>query len=440
MSVSTWRRRPVKRQLGLHAGCRPDRDPDGLGGRLDRHHGAAGRRASASPSPLTTSLPSARRPTHAASACVRSLGPAAPPDQGEVAPLGRRHGVGRDERDLERAVAAGRGRQLAPLDQGHRVLLDQLGQGQIDHLVQRAGPVDVGVDEQPDRAALPAAVLAHQGEGGAGHRARHAERGGEALGEDRLARAEVAHQQNDVAGPAQCRHPARQHPWSPRATRSSTSPARSRSIRRHEALGPDEVGPHLGHGLAARPQHVGRVIRRDDVGPTPLEDLSAQLPDALGRLEQQLGGEVAQRDDHPRVDELDLLGQVRPARLDLLGRRVAVLGRPALDDVGDVALGPGQADLLPHEAVEQLARAADEGLAGQILLAARALAHEEQIGRRRAHPEHHLGPALGQRAERARRRGDAQPLEGVDVRHRARRAGSAQCAACAARRRTRPRS
>ena len=120
---------------------------------------------------------------------------------------------------------------------------------------------------------------------------------------------------------------------------------------------------------------------------------------------------------------VDLLGEIRPARLDLLRRRVAVLGRPALDDVGDVALGPGQADLLPHEAVEQLARAADEGLTGQVLLAARTLAHEEQVGRRRADAEDDLGAALGQRAQGARRRGDAQPLEGVGVRHRARRGG-----------------
>ena len=112
------------------------------------------------------------------------------------------------------------------------------------------------------------------------------------------------------------------------------------------------------------------------------------------RLEQELGGEVPQRDDDRRVDERDLLLQVRAARLDLVRRRVAVVGRPALDDVGDVALGPGQADLLPHEAVEQLARAADERLAGQVLLAARALAHEEQVGRGVADAEDDLGPPL----------------------------------------------
>ena len=91
---------------------------------------------------------------------------------------------------------------------------------------------------------------------------------------------------------------------------------------------------------------------------------------------------------------VDLLGQIRTAGLDLVRRRVAVLRRPALDDVGDVALGPGEADLLPHEAVEQLARAADEGLAGQVLLAARPLAHEEQVGRGRADAEDDLGAAL----------------------------------------------
>ena len=126
--------------------------------------------------------------------------------------LGRPERIGRDKCDLERAVTQRRRRQLAPLDEGDRVLLDELGQSKVGHLVQRTGAVHVSVDQQPDRAVLPAAVLAHQREGRTGHRARHPQGGGEALGEDRLAGPEVPHQQDDVAGSAQSRHAPGQLP------------------------------------------------------------------------------------------------------------------------------------------------------------------------------------------------------------------------------------
>ena len=194
--------------------------------------------------------------------------------------------------------------------------------------------------------------------------------------------------------------------------------ALTRSRRPHEALGPDEVRPHLGHGLATGPQGVRRVVRRHQKGVAALEDLPAQLPDAPRLVEQQLGGEVAEGDDHLRLDQRDLRGQIRPARFDLDRRRVAVVRRSALHDVRDVALGPGQPDLLRHEPVEQLAGASDEGLAGQVLLAAGPLAHEEQVGCRVPHAEDHLCAPRRQRAQRAGGRGDAQPLELGGVRHR----------------------
>ena len=50
---------------------------------------------------------------------------------------------------------------------------------------------------------------------------------------------------------------------------------------------------------------------------------------------QQLGGEVAERAHDPRRDQLELAEQVLLAVLDLLRQRVAVAGRPALQDVRD---------------------------------------------------------------------------------------------------------
>ena len=84
------------------------------------------------------------------------------------------------------------------------------------------------------------------------------------------------------------------------------------------------------------------------------------------------------------------------------GLRVAVAGRAALHDVGDVDVVAGEADPL-DEAGEQLPGAADERHAGEVLLLPGALAHEHQVGVRVADAEHHLGAGLGERALRARR-------------------------------------
>ena len=55
-----------------------------------------------------------------------------------------------------------------------------------------------------------------------------------------------------------------------------------------------------------------------------------------GLAGEELGREVAERADHLRADQLDLGEQVALARLDLVGQRVAVPGRAALEHVGDV--------------------------------------------------------------------------------------------------------
>ena len=58
--------------------------------------------------------------------------------------------------------------------------------------------------------------------------------------------------------------------------------------------------------------------------------------DAVRLAGEQLGGEVAERADHLRSDELDLGEQVPLARLDLVGQGIAVPGWAALEHVCDV--------------------------------------------------------------------------------------------------------
>lgn len=77
--------------------------------------------------------------------------------------------------------------------------------------------------------------------------------------------------------------------------------------------------------------------------------------------------------------------QVGAASLHLVGHGVAVAGRAALDDVGDVqawrlAVGARARELHGCEhLVEQLARCADKGLALHVFLFTRAFAHHQPV-------------------------------------------------------------
>ena len=72
-----------------------------------------------------------------------------------------------------------------------------------------------------------------------------------------------------------------------------------------------------------------------------------------------------------RLQQRDLALQVRQALRHFLGLRVAVVGRPALEHVGDEHLLARQTDAAQH-GIEQTAGAAHEGLALLVFLGARA--------------------------------------------------------------------
>ena len=123
--------------------------------------------------------------------------------------------------------------------------------------------------------------------------------------------------------------------------------------------------------------------------------LAAEAGDALGGVQQQLGGGTADGEDHPGADGKDLLLEVVAAGAGLLGRGGPVVGRAALDDVGDVHRVPGQAhrgDLF----VEQFAGPPDEGPTGAILVGPRALADDHECGIGVTLAEDGLPPALVQ--------------------------------------------
>src|SRR5262245_2519385 len=86
---------------------------------------------------------------------------------------------------------------------------------------------------------------------------------------------------------------------------------------------------------------------------------AAQPRDRIERAQQRARGERAERDDHLRLDGVDLLEQERFAGLDLVLLRIAIARRTALDDVRDVDILAPQPDRL-DDLREQLARGADE--------------------------------------------------------------------------------
>src|SRR4030042_1667122 len=105
--------------------------------------------------------------------------------------------------------------------------------------------------------------------------------------------------------------------------------------------------------------------------------LAVHLADCVARGEPGQGV-AAQTDDELGPDDLDLLLQVLAAGVDLAGKRVAVAGRAALDDVGDEYLLPPEADG-GDQFVQEAAGRANEGAGPLVLVEAGRLTHEQQF-------------------------------------------------------------
>ena len=122
------------------------------------------------------------------------------------------------------------------------------------------------------------------------------------------------------------------------------------------------------------------------------------LGDFQIRLNQLLPGDAAQAHQDFRPQQRELVAQVADAGLLLLGQGVPVVGRPALDNVGDVDVGvPVQIHGGQH-LVQQLAAPAHKGLPLQILVFPGAFPHEHHLGLGVAHAEHHVVARLAQGA------------------------------------------
>ena len=187
---SACRRRPVAQTTARGPALVGHGHPDQLGRRLDTEQDH--RRPSRRSSPGATASASRGPPVGPGVAALDRHRPGRRrrPAEGRAPPSGRRdRRPGRPRRPIRRGPRA-----VRPL---HRASLDELGQAEVGHLGQPVEPVDVGVEELAERAR----VLADERERRARHRPFDAEPPGEPLGERRLAGAEAADEQQDVAGP-----------------------------------------------------------------------------------------------------------------------------------------------------------------------------------------------------------------------------------------------
>src|SRR5262245_3109853 len=129
---------------------------------------------------------------------------------------------------------------------------------------------------------------------------------------------------------------------------------------------------------------------------------AADLGDSRGVRGEQLRREVAERADHPRLDQLDLLLEIRPAGVDLLRLRITVARRATLEDVRDEDVLPRQPDAL-EQLGEEASSPANEGQPLAVLLGPGRLTDEDQVGVGVPRPEDDSIAGLRERAALAGR-------------------------------------
>ncbi len=138
------------------------------------------------------------------------------------------------------------------------------------------------------------------------------------------------------------------------------------------------------------------MISYPDRNAAILVPLAAHLADGRCVIQQKLCGNAAQAEDDPGPHQFDLPLQVLAAVGRLLGQRIAVFWRAALDDVADVDVLAAHLHALGDDVVELLPGPADEGHSLKVLVLARRLADEHQIGLGRTIGKNRVGAGRGQ--------------------------------------------
>ena len=132
-----------------------------------------------------------------------------------------------------------------------------------------------------------------------------------------------------------------------------------------------------------------------------------ELPRAAKLADSDCGAQegghsgVAQRDDHVRFHELELLVHERKTALHFLWLRLPISGRSALQDVAHVNVEHGVESHRGDHPVEQLPRATDEWNSLRVLVPTGRLAEKENFGLRIPTRKNGVRARLVKRATRA---------------------------------------
>ena len=126
----------------------------------------------------------------------------------------------------------------------------------------------------------------------------------------------------------------------------------------------------------------------------PFDDGAVFTRDTQIGLDQLHPGNPAEGDDDPRSDQARLLAQIADTAVLLVLLGIAVMGRTAFDDVGDIdVLSAVEVNGKQH-LVEELSGSADKGLTLQILLFARSFADEHDARLRLSDAEYDVASVL----------------------------------------------
>lgn len=143
---------------------------------------------------------------------------------------------------------------------------------------------------------------------------------------------------------------------------------------------------------------------------------STQSGQAELSSQQVLGCNTPDRQQYTGLHELDLALQVRLAVSHLIQVRVPIVGRAALQHVGDKHLAPCQTQRQQH-AIQQLPCPANERFSLPILIGTRGFAHDHPLCLPVTHSENGLGARTVQIAQGAAHNPLAQrlPIERPDT-------------------------
>ena len=139
------------------------------------------------------------------------------------------------------------------------------------------------------------------------------------------------------------------------------------------------------------------MIHRHHLQPALFKPLTVLPGDLEVAADDAHGGNAAETDDDFRVQQLHLAAQVIDARILLHAERIAVFGRTALDDIGNIDVIAPEPDDLEH-VVKQLTCSSDKGNALRVLVGAGTLADEQHLRAAIAHTENDVGARFPKRA------------------------------------------